>query len=44
MSEGNDSKQELDLIYKKFNDLPKFQDQITKGIIKQLNRLNYSNK
>lgn len=35
---------EEDPFYKKFNDIPKFQDQITKGIIKQLNRLNYSNK
>ena len=33
---------ESDPFYKKFMDLPKFQDQITKGILKQLNRLNYS--
>ncbi len=33
---------ETDPFYKKFMDLPKFHDQITKGIVKQLNRLNYS--
>jgi len=35
---------EEDPFYKKYLDIPKFQDQITKGIIKQLNRLNSSNK
>lgn len=34
---------ESDPFYQKYKDLPRFQDQITKGIIKQLNKLNYSN-
>lgn len=33
---------ESDPFYKSFMNLPKFQDQISKGIIKQLNKLNYN--
>lgn len=35
---------ESDPFYKNFMDLPRFQDQITKGILQQLKKLNYSNK